>query len=193
MAEIDAEPGGGLRPASAASGPGVARAERMPTRRDRRGWQWPLIVVALLVGGAGANVGLMLVAASDASFAVEPDYYQKALHWDETMAQQARSAALGWSVVATFEPAARPGEVKLTARVTDRAGDPIEGARVAVETFHSARARHVLTAALGPEAAGRYSATLPLDRPGVWEVRLRVERGSQVFTRTLVQDLARTP
>ena len=49
------------------------------------------MIVALLVGGAGANVGLMLVATSDASFAVEPDYYQKALAWDETMAQAARN------------------------------------------------------------------------------------------------------
>jgi nitrogen fixation protein FixH len=162
-------------------------------RRGQQGWHWPVIVVALLMVGVGANVGLMLVAAGDASFAVEPDYYQKALRWDETMAQETRNAALGWSVVAAFEPAARPGEVKLTARVNDRMGRAIEGARVLVETFHSARASHVLAAALVPEAAGRYAATLPLGRPGIWEVRLRVERGDQVFTRTLVQDLARTP
>lgn len=157
------------------------------------GKYWPAMIVALLVGGAGANVGLMLVATGDASFAVERDYYQKALRWDETMAQEARNRALGWSVTVALARAARPGEVKVTARIDDRTGHAIEGAHVGVETFHSARASHVLTAALSPEADGRYSATLPLDRPGLWELRLRVERGGQVFTTTLLQDLARTP
>jgi nitrogen fixation protein FixH len=161
--------------------------------RPGSGRWWPVFIVALLLGGVGANIGLMLVATRDASFAVEPDYYQKALHWDETMAQEARNEALGWTATVSFERAARPGEVTLTARVNDRAGRAIEGARVAVETFHSARARRVLTAALGPGAPGQYSAALPLDRPGLWEVRLRVERGGQVFTRTLLQDLPRPP
>ena len=173
--------------------PEIGTERRDAPRRRQRGWQWPLIVVALLVGGAGANVGLMLVAAGDKSFAVEPDYYQKALHWDETMAQAARNAALGWSVAAAFEPAGRPGQVTLSARLIDGEGHAIEGARVAVETFHSARAGHVVTAVLGPEGAGRYQATLPLGRPGMWEIRFRVERGDQVFTSTLVRDLARTP
>lgn len=175
------------RPGSLAPGGGEGRGERA------RGWHWPLIIIALLVGGAGANIGLMLVAAGDASFAVEPDYYQKALHWDETMAQEARNRALGWSVTVAFGDTPRPGQITLAAQVNDRAGDAVQGARVAVEAFHSARANRVLTATLSPESAGRYAATLPLDRPGLWELRLRVERGDQVFTQTLVQDLARRP
>ena len=157
------------------------------------GKYWPVIIVALLVGGAGANIGLMVVAARDASFAVEPDYYQKALRWDETMAQETRNAALGWSVAVAFEGVPRTGQAKLTARVLDRAGHTVEGAQVGVEAFHSARARHIVTAALRPESSGRYSAILPVDRPGLWELRVRVERGEQLFTTTLVQDLARTP
>ncbi len=149
-----------------------------------------MIIVALLVGGAGANVGLMLVATGDASFAVEPRYYEKALRWDETMAQEARNRALGWSIAVAFDGAPRPGQVELAARVNDRRGHAVEGARVGVEAFHSARASHVLTATLGPEATGRYSAMLPLDRAGLWELRLRVERGGEVFTQTLVQELA---
>lgn len=157
------------------------------------GKYWPVIVIALLVGGAGANIGLMLVATRDPSFAVEPDYYQKALRWDETMAQEARNAALGWSIAVGFDGASSPGRVTLAARVSDRAGRALEGARVEVEAFHSARASRVLAATLSPGSAGRYSATLPLDRPGLWELRLRVARGDAVFTRTLVQDLAREP
>jgi len=161
--------------------------------RSRSGRWWPFIIVGLLAGGAGANIGLMVVATRDRSFAVEPDYYQKALRWDETMAQEARNQALGWTATVAFERSARPGEAKVTALVDDRAGHPVEGARVAVETFHAARARHVVTGALAPEAAGRYSAVLALDRPGLWEVRLRVERGDETFTAKLLEELPRTP
>jgi nitrogen fixation protein FixH len=166
---------------------------RVAGAKPRSGTYWPFVIVALLVGGAGANIGLMVVATRDASFAVEPDYYRKALHWDEMMAQEARNQALGWTAAVAFERLARPGEVEVTARVNDRGGRPVEGARVAIETFHSARASHVLTATLAPGAAGQYSAALLLDRPGLWEVRLRVERGDETFTAILRQDLPRTP
>jgi nitrogen fixation protein FixH len=173
---------------------GSSRKADDPVRpRPRAGWQWPVIVVTLLVGGVGVNIGMMLAATGDASFAVESNYYQKALRWDETMAQEARNAALGWSVAAALERTAGPVDVRLRVRLHDRTGRPIEGARVTVETFHSARAASVLTGALGPEAPGEYAAALPLGRPGVWEVRLRAERGDQIFTTTLVQELARTP
>jgi len=175
-------------PAQRFLGGGSGRRAKPPSGRC-----WPLIIIALLVGGAGANIGLLVVATGDASFAVEPNYYQKALRWDETMAQEARNAALAWSVTVALDGASGPGQTRVTARVTDRAGNPVQGARVAVEVFHSARASQVLAATLAPESPGRYSAPLPLNRSGLWELRLRVERGDQLFTQTLVQDLARVP
>jgi nitrogen fixation protein FixH len=155
-----------------------------------KGWYWPLVVVGLLAASAGGNVWFMLLAAGDQSFAVEPDYYQKALRWDETMAQQARNAALGWSVAAEVHPARVAHGVEVGVRVSDRGGAPVDGARVTVEAFHSARAGQVFTAALLPRAEGVYGATLPGRRPGLWELRLRVERGEDVFTQTLTRELA---
>lgn len=158
-----------------------------------KGWYWPLVLAGLLVGSAGANIGFMLIATSDPTFAVEPDYYKKAIDWDKTMAQEARNAELGWAVSARLEQAARPGHGRLVARVTDRAGAPVAGARVAVEAFPSARAGQVVSAALEPEGDGVYAAGIPLARPGLWELRVRVTRGEQVFTRILSQDLAGRP
>ncbi len=158
-------------------------------RTPRRGWGWPLGMAALLVGGAAANIGLLLAAVSDASFSVERDYYRKALAWDETMAEESRSAALGWSVTARLEPATEPGQARLVARVTDRAGAAVEGATVAVEAFHNARASQVVTARLAPTGAGGYAAALPLRRPGLWELRLRITRGREVFALTTAAEL----
>ena len=157
-----------------------------------RGWYWPVVIVVLLVGSAGANIGFMIVANRDASFAVEPDYYRKAVEWDQAMAQEARNAELGWTVSARLGLAGAE-QAWLIAAVRDRAGAPITGAAVTVEAFPSARAREIASFTLEPTGdAGVYAAALPSGRPGLWELRVRVTRGGEVFTRTLSQDLAAT-
>jgi len=153
-----------------------------------RGWYWPVGLAALLVGSAGANIALVVVTSRDASFAVEPDYYAKALAWDETMAQQARNEALGWSLGLRVEPTGQRGRMMVTARLTDSASAPLLGARVAIEARHNARANRVLTATLEPRDVG-YEAAMPLARPGLWEFRVRVTRGPDVFTSTLMRDV----
>lgn len=153
-----------------------------------RGWYWPVGLAVLLAGSAGANIALLIITSRDASFAVEPDYYAKALAWDETMAQEARNEALGWSLGLRVEPTAERGAMTVRVRLADRAGAPIDGARIAVETFHNARASRVLTAALEPRGPD-YAAVMPLARPGLWEFRLRVTRGPDVFVATLLRDV----
>jgi len=157
-----------------------------------RGWYWPVVIVVLLVGSAGANIGFMIVANRDASFAVEPDYYRKAVEWDRAMAQEARNTELGWTVSARLEPTAAD-RARLVAAVRDRAGAALTGADVRVEAFPSARAREIASVALEPGGgAGVYTGLLPSARPGLWELRVQVTRGAEVFTRTLSQDLAAT-
>lgn len=154
-----------------------------------RGWIWPAALIALLVASAAANIGLMIVANEDASFAVEPDYYRKAVDWDHTMAQQAANEALGWHVTMRLEPSAA-GRARITVDVRDAAGMPVDGATVDVEAFPSVRAREVSALALKPSGDGLYAGELPRDRAGLWEVRIAVARGRDRFTQTLTQDLA---
>jgi nitrogen fixation protein FixH len=158
-----------------------------------RAWLWPAGLAALLVAGVGANVAFMVVATRDPSFAVEPDYYRKALAWDEAMAQEARNEALGWGVSVAAMPGGRRGHLTLQAAVTDRAGAAVAGAAVSVEAMHGARASRIVAAALAEQAPGRYAAELPLGRAGLWELRLRVVRGDDVYTRRLQQDLPGAP
>jgi len=153
-----------------------------------RGWYWPVGLAALLVVSAAANIALVVITSRDASFAVEPDYYAKALAWDETMAQRARNEALGWALGLGVEPTGERGRMTVTARLTDSAGAPLLGAHVAIEARHNARASRVLTAVLEPWDVG-YGAAMPLARPGYWEFRVRVTRGPDVFTATLMRDV----
>lgn len=153
------------------------------------GRAWPFLLVGLLLSGVGANVGLLLVARSDPSFAVEKDYYRKALAWDETARQEERDRELGWSVGVDAAASGRgPGWYDVVLTVRDDAGRPVRGAAVGIETFHHARAADVLRAEL-EERDGRYVATLPLRRRGLWELRVRVERGATVYTATLQEEL----
>jgi nitrogen fixation protein FixH len=180
-------------PAGAATTPRArpaVRATASPAvRTASRGWIWPVAIVALLAGSAGANIGFMLIASRDASFAVEPDYYRKAVNWDRTMEQQRVNGALGWTAAAALERTGR-GQARLAVRLLDRTGAPVDGASVEVEGFASARAGNRLAARLAATGDGQYAAALPAGRPGLWEIRLRATRGGDVFTRTMTAELA---
>jgi nitrogen fixation protein FixH len=150
---------------------------------------WPLAIIGLLVLSAAGNVLLVVTAVGDPSFAVERDYYRKALAWDRTAGQRDRSDALGWSARAQLS-AASADQAQLDVWLEDDHGRPLAGARVAVEAFHNARARDVHVATLSPREAGRYVALVPSARRGLWEVRLTAERGGDTFTTVLAPELA---
>jgi nitrogen fixation protein FixH len=155
------------------------------------GWGWPAALAGLLVAGAAFDLVFLAIASRDPSFAVERDYYRKALAWDGEMAQQAANAELGWRVTGALTAArARDGRGRLEVSVADAAGAPLAGALVSGDVFHSARAAQVHEVALREEAPGRYAAVVPASRPGWWEVRLRVSRAGAVFTRTLALEVA---
>lgn len=157
-----------------------------------KGWYWPVGLAALLVGSAAANLALVFITARDASFAVEPNYYAKALAWDERMAEQSRSDALGWSVALRVEPAGSEGRMRVTARLVDKSKTSVEGARVEVEAFHNARARRILRAAFAP-AGETYATEMAIDKPGLWEFRLRATRAADTFVATVVADVQKAP
>ena len=157
-----------------------------------KGKAWPFIVGGLLVFGVGVDVGFLIVATRDPSFAVEDDYYGRALRWDETTRDARRSAELGWSIgIETVPSPSGRGRTDLSLVVLDRDGAPVSGAAVSVEAFHHARAGERLAAELVADG-GRYRATLPLRRAGVWQLRVRVDRGGQRFSTVIDREIGGT-
>jgi nitrogen fixation protein FixH len=155
---------------------------------------WPIALAGVLAVSAAANLVVVAVAVRDPSFAVERDYYRKALAWDETMAQEQRNVELGWHVDATLVTLGRPRhDARLDVRVADADGRPIDGARVTVEALHNARANDLFAPLLTAQDAGRYTGSLPGARRGLWELRIRVARGAAVFTTVLTRELVRQP
>ncbi|HEY9227934.1 MAG TPA: FixH family protein, partial [Gemmatimonadaceae bacterium] len=138
------------------------------------GAAWPYGIAAVLTLTVAANVALYYVAGRDPSFAIEPNYYAKALAWDSTLAQARRNQAFGWRVTPALAAFSREsGGARLSITVTDSAGTPIAGAVVRVYALYNARAGTVLESALRSDRDG-YSTHLAVTHSGQWELRFDV-------------------
>lgn len=150
----------------------------------RKAYLFPAIIIGLLVMQIGlCLIGIYYATRSNANV-VESDYYDKALHWDQQVATEQASAALGWT--AKMNISAVPdmqANRTFVLEMKDRDGRPITGAKIRMIYFHHANARHVEQTELRDLSNGFYSATIAAARPGLWEFRLVAERGKEKFVR----------
>lgn len=159
---------------------GLGGAPARKTHKSR-GLIWPAMIVGLLVMNATIVATTVYFAVTDRSAAIEPDYYARALRFDETIAQRATNAGLGWTAAPSLVAGPSGQGVQLAVDLADRDGAALAGARVRAELFSNLRASQRQCISLTPRGAGRYAAPVRIDRSGIWQVRLRVERG-ETFT-----------
>ena len=148
----------------------------------KRGAWWPIGITTVLATTVAANLWVMRIANDDPSFAIEPDYYQKAITWDSTLAQARQDSILGWRLTPQLQFVAATGTTRISATLTDSFGRPISDAVVKVSALPVARASEVHEATLAATGAGEYAAQLDARRPGRWELRFDVRAGSTRFT-----------
>jgi hypothetical protein len=148
---------------------------------------WAFFPVALIVTMVGSLVAMALVASHDPSFAIEKDYYKKAIAYDVTQAQAQENARLGWHVECSLLTKGR--ELEVVAVVKDKNGARIENAAVDVEAFANARASRIVTARLEPSTDQRYAGRVPLGTAGLWEFRFTVEARGSRFTEVVREDV----
>lgn len=153
--------------------------------------RWPLFIVGLLALQVMLGSFFFWKATSDPSFAVEEDYYQKAVNWEDKQAQDRQNSELGWSLEHTVGAVSDIGDsrtLQATLLRTDKS--PVTGALVSVETFHNVRAGQILRVNLEETAPGQYQVQIPMLRPGLWEIRFSAELGSEKFTHTVKTHLS---
>ena len=143
----------------------------------KKGLGWPIGLTVILLATVVGNIGVIVLTKDDPSFAVEPDYYRKAVEWDSTQASQARSDALAWAVSARIASQS-DGAAELVLALTDAAGVAVPNAEVRGSLLHIARAAEVQEVSFAATADGHYAATVPMARAGVWELRLTASRQS---------------
>lgn len=135
---------------------------------------WPALPFLLLGSALLGWSWMVREALNDPGFAVERDYYQKAVDWDRDQLERAQSDQLGWraSVLERIQDS-RP---ELLVRLETSEGAPVAGAQVQAEAFANARSADRRQLAFVEVAPGSYAAQLERARPGLWEIRVRAER-----------------
>ncbi|MFA6044720.1 MAG: FixH family protein [Phycisphaerales bacterium] len=143
---------------------------------------WPVAIVSLL-GMNMVIVGITVFYANTSKTSgVVPDYYTKAVHWEDTQRQQSVNRALGWSAAweGTAADRLKPGSLVLTLK--DGAGKAIRAASVQFEAFHEADDTKRASGVMSMRAEGVYEAIVPLTKAGRWHVHAVVDSLGTRFT-----------
>jgi nitrogen fixation protein FixH len=145
--------------------------------------RWPAIVVAVLVGQIVFGLWMARLAGSDPHFAIEPDYYTRAVQWDQTMAQARRNQRLGWHATATLS---RNGvhDAVLHVALTDSLGARVHVDSAQCSALPVAHANRVATLTLQSDTAG-YRADIAGGATGLWDISVRAVRNGDTFTATI--------
>lgn len=153
----------------------------MPQTRKPKSLRWPIIVITLLVIHVGLMLTAVAIATADRSFAVTPNYYQKAVHWDQTKALQQASDKLGWKaqvLVGSDLDALNQREISIELKDAD--GHEVTADKGELRLFHYSRGNDIQTIALKARD-GKLVGSASLGHPGFYEFQLTATRGSQTF------------
>jgi hypothetical protein len=149
------------------------------TTGGRSAWAW---VPVLLLGSMFVGLGTMAyVAIDDPHFALEPNYYDKAVHWDRSQAEARASATTGLHLQLAPLVTAGDGGVDIEVHVTGRDTSPFTGAQVELSAFPNAYADRVQKLSLRETAPGVYAGRLRRGVLGLWELRFAVAREALRF------------
>ncbi len=153
-------------------------------------WAWvPLGLLGTMFVGLSS---LAYIAIDDPNFALEPNYYDKAVHWDKSQAEARESQALGLKLALTAPlMISAGGKIKVELRVNDRGDAALSGAVVAVEAFPNAHADHVEQLSLRETSPGVYAGELSRGLRGLWELRVVVSQGTRRYAEVLRCDVGK--
>jgi len=134
------------------------------------------VPVVLIAGNMCFAFFAVRMALRDHGQAAEPDYYRRALAWDESHAARTAGERLRWTVSPSIERRT-DGDIELELAIADKWGIPIDGARVSVEAIPIRAADLVVTREARERDPGVYIVSCPVRAGGQWEFRVKVERG----------------
>ena len=152
-------------------------------------WAWvPALMLTTMFIGLGT---MAYVAIDDPSFALESNYYDKALHWDQSQQRARNSRALGLNLALSAPLAlSKSGKVTVQLRVTDRETLAFSGADVALDAFPNAYANRVQRLILREVKPGLYVGELSQGVRGLWELRVIVTQGVLRYDQVLRADVS---
>ncbi|MEP6834903.1 MAG: FixH family protein [Gemmatimonas sp.] len=140
------------------------------------GTLWIAGICSILGVTVVGNIVVMAIANDDPSFAIETDYYKKAVDFDSTLRLERGSVALGWTAAATVVQDSTAPIAQLVVSISGKDQRPVVGLLVDVDALFNARANDVVHARLTEQTPGVYTAPLAVAHSGQWEVRIKATR-----------------
>ncbi len=137
---------------------------------------WPIGIALILGTTVIGNLIVMRIANDDPSFAIESNYYQKAVAFDSTMSAERNSAKLGWVATTSVARDSIASLVQLKVSIANASMQPVTGLAVDAQARFNARANDILSVTLREVSPGVYVAPLRVTYAGVWEVRVNARR-----------------
>lgn len=154
-------------------------------------FRWIALIVGLLLFSVGTQAILIVSALSSPSFAVVPDYENKARNWDDVARQRALNERLAFTIDAEVAALPAPGEAFVEVRLWDTWGKPLREATLNAEAFQLSRAQHPLRLKFHHVQDNLYRAQATLAPPGLWQFDWVVERGADRYTESSRIEVAR--
>jgi nitrogen fixation protein FixH len=151
-----------------------------PTRRNL----WPWAITAGLTLAVSINLGMVWIAVTHRSSPVPGDIERDALEFDQSIARQRESAALGWRV--TFDPCriGADGTCEVILAVVDRDGRAIDGLHGRIVARRADDATFDREAEIRELGVGRYGGTLPASAKGLHALTIALELGERRWSQT---------
>lgn len=157
-----------------------------------KGWHVLAGMIAFFGVIFAVNGVFLYQALSTHTGVIASEPYRKGLAYNERIAEEARQLELGWRDELTLAPA---GD-RVTLKLTDSAGRPVGGLKIAGLIGRPSTTEHDIQLELGEQPAGIYAATVPALAAGTWLVSLEASEltagGERIVWRTRTR-LWRTP
>jgi nitrogen fixation protein FixH len=167
----------------------MTTADKLPgLELANRGWFWAAVPAVLLTASVVGVGTLATIASHDPGFALEENYYQRAVQWDRHEEQRATNERLGYQVSLALE--GDTGAVEVVVRAVDRQGVALDAAEVRVVAFANDRAADRRRLTLRPAPDGSFRGLLGKARPGLWEFRCEIRSNGERFTEVVRVDVS---
>jgi nitrogen fixation protein FixH len=153
-------------------------------RAERRRNLWPWAIAAGLTLAVGINLAMVWIAVSHRSQPVPGDVEQDALDYDQTIAKQRASAALGWRVTLGACRIEADGACEVVLEVVDRDGRGIDGLHGTIVARRADDARLDREADIRELGVGRYGGTLESSTQGLHVLSIALEHGDEKWSET---------
>ncbi len=135
--------------------------------------RWGSLIIGLLSLQVIIGIICVILATSDPSVAVVPDYYQKSLDWDDSRKVEAVSDELGWSLV--LVPLPGQNGASLQGVLRSKEDEPVVIKSGSVSLFHHTRAGDVRMIAIAPNDHGVIAIDECFVVDGLWQVTIDVK------------------